>query len=65
MKEIKWAAEKIRDELEDAENYAKKALSWRDSSPELSQLAAGLAQQELTHVDMLHKQAVKLIEAQR
>ena len=38
-------AENIRDELEDAEKYAKKALKWRDASPELSQLAANLAHQ--------------------
>ena len=65
MKEIKWLAENIRDELDDAEKYAKKALKWRDASPELSQLAANLAHQELNHADMLHEQVVRLIKTQQ
>ena len=43
MKEIKWLAENIREELEDAEKYALKALKCKDQNKEMSQTLAGLA----------------------
>ena len=64
MKEIKWLAENIREELEDAEKYALKALKWKDDRKDLSQTLAGLSKQELTHSELLHDQAVRLIKEQ-
>lgn len=65
MKEIKWIAERIREELEDSESYAKAALKYKDSDRDLAQTVAGLAKQELTHSELLHDQAVRLIRNQR
>ena len=64
MKEIKWIAESIEEELEDAEKYAKAALYNKHTDPEMSKLCADLAKQELMHSELLHNQAVKLIKAQ-
>ena len=65
MKEIKWIAENIREELEDAEKYATAALKYKDTDWDLSQTLAGLAKQELTHSELLHNHAVKLIKEYR
>lgn len=64
MKEIKWIAERIREELEDAEQYAKTALKYKDTNKDLAQACADIAKQELTHSEILHTQAVRLIKAQ-
>ena len=65
MKEIKYIAERIREELSDAEGYAKHALKWKDTDRELSQTLAELSKQELAHSDSLHHQAVRLIRKQK
>jgi chromosome segregation ATPase len=63
MKEIKWIAENIHDELEDAEKYAKAASKYKESDRELARLCATLAEEELTHADRLHREAVRVIKA--
>ena len=65
MKEIKYIAERIREELEDAEGYAKHALKYKDTDREMSQALAELSRQELAHSESLHHQAVRLIKKQR
>lgn len=65
MKKIKRIAERIREELEDSESYAKDALKYKDSDRDLAQTVAGLAKQELTHSELLHEQAVRLIKEQQ
>ena len=65
MKEIKWLAEQIEEELEDAENYAWKAQHYRDADTELARTCAELSRQELKHSEMLHEQAARLIRAHR
>ena len=65
MKEIKYIAERICEELEDAEGYAKHALKYKDTDREMSQALAELARQELSHSETLHHQAVRLIREQR
>lgn len=65
MKSIKILSEQIREELEDAEKYAKAALYNKHLDSELSQVYAELARQELAHSQMLHNQAVRLIKAER
>lgn len=61
MKEIKWLAENIREELEDAEKYAKAALKHKDDNRPLSAALADLARQEIEHSEILHSHAVKII----
>lgn len=65
MKEIKHLAEYIREELHDAEKYAKAALKTKDTYREMSQAFAELARQELSHAEALHHQATALIRKQR
>jgi DNA-binding HxlR family transcriptional regulator len=62
MKEIKWLAENIREELEDAEKYAKAAIKYKDTDRSLSMALADLAKQELGHSEVLHTHAVKIIK---
>ena len=62
MKEIKHLVEDIREELEGAEHYAKVAVKLKDTNQANSNEYAEMARQELSHVDRLHKMAVKAIE---
>lgn len=65
MKEIKWLAEQIEEELEDAEKYALKAQHYKDLDPEMSRTCAELSRQELKHSEMLHENVVRLIKKHR
>lgn len=65
MKEIKYIVKQIRDELEDAEKYAKTAAKLKDTSSTDAATYSDLARQELSHVDSLHKMAVRMIEKQK
>lgn len=65
MKEIKMLAGHIREEMNDAETYAKLALRYKDDDRSLSQTFEKLAEQELDHADMLHAQAARLIADKR
>lgn len=65
MKEIKLLSKHIREELQDAENYAKLALRYKDDDRSLSQAFEKLAGQELDHADILHAQASRLIKDKR
>ena len=65
MKEIKYTAERIREELEDAEHYAMKALKFKDKDSEMARTLETISKQELGHVEMLHGQAERLIREQR
>lgn len=63
MKEIKMLVEKIREELEDAEKYAKCAAKYKDSDRELASTFYTLAGEELGHMEKLHTQAARIIKA--
>lgn len=65
MKQIKEIVESIHEELEGAEGYAKMATLYKDSDRSLSETYATIASQELSHVDSLHAQVVRLIKAQQ
>ena len=65
MKMIAEIVEDIREELECAEHYAKKATQYKEQDRRLAGIYANLANQELSHVDALHTQAVRLIQDQR
>lgn len=63
MTEIKLLMEHIEDELEDACTYAKLALEYKATDPEMAQLFYKLSGEEMTHMDALHKSVVSHIDA--
>lgn len=65
MKMIAEIVEDIREEMDGAEHYAKKAAQYKDQDRRLAGMYADIANQELNHVDALHTQAVRLIQDQR
>lgn len=65
MKLIADIVKDIREELEGAEHYAKLATEYKDENHSLADTYATMAAQELNHVDMLHAQVVKIIQAYR
>ena len=65
MKMIAEIVEDIREELDSAEHYAKKATQCKGMDDRLASMYATMSAQELAHVDTLHEQAVRLIQAQK
>ena len=65
MKIIKNIVENIREEMEGAEHYAKLATQYKDEDRALADTYCKLADAELSHVDALHSQAVRLIRDQK
>ena len=65
MKDIKCLVEFIAEELEDAEKYAKKAMHYKESNRKLAETYSLLAEEELRHSELLHKEVVTMIEAHK
>ena len=65
MKIIQKLSEYIKEELEGAECYAKKALKYREEYPTLAKTLYDMSIDEMKHVDLLHGEVVKLIENYR
>lgn len=65
MKKIKLLMEHIEDELCDAHTYAELALEYRTTDPETAELFYKLSGEEMNHMNALHKNVVRLIEAHR
>lgn len=65
MKEIKELVEHINEEMEDSEEYIKLALHHKDTDARLADTYARLAGEEMNHSELLHGQAVRLIEEHR
>lgn len=65
MKIIKCLAEKIEEELNDAQSYADMAQRWKEEQPETADLFLELSQEEMGHMEKLHNEAVRLIEEHR
>ena len=65
MKMIKKLVEMIEEELEDARNYAKCALKHKEENISMANTFYELSLDEMRHADMLHGEAIKLIEAHR
>lgn len=55
-------ADKMADELEDAEDYIREALIWRDTCPDVAALFMELSKEEMRHSDRLHDAAVREID---
>ena len=65
MKIIKKLSKMIEDELEGAECYIKSALEYQEEYPELAKMFYTLSQEEMGHMEKLHKAVVVLIENYR
>lgn len=65
MKIIKKIVKMIDEELGDAKKYAECALKEKDGNPALANLFYTLSLEEMKHMNMLHGEVVKLIEAHK
>ena len=65
MKIIKVMAEKIKEELKDAESYIDLATEWKKDQPEAADLFAELSAEEMGHANKLHGKVTEMIEAYR
>ena len=61
MKEIKELSKRIKEELEDAEWYAKAAIEHKIENPELAETYHHIAREEVAHSNLLHDRVVALI----
>ena len=62
MKIIKTLAEKIEEELHDADAYIDLAMAWRDEEPDSAEMFYQLSIEEMGHVDKLHSDVASLID---
>lgn len=65
MKVIKDIVKNMREEIEDAEKYAWAAVRAKAEHPDLAEVYNRLANAEIEHTGMLHKQAVEIIDKYR
>ena len=61
MKIIKCIAEKIQEEVKDANAYIDLAMEWKSDQPEAAAIFAQLSTEEIGHADRLHGLVVSLI----
>lgn len=65
MKIIEKLSDMIEEEISDAWKYARCYQQYREEEPELARTFSQLSLEELTHVDRLHAQVVRLIKDYR
>lgn len=65
MKLIQMLCEMVDDEISDAHKYAKCALEYKDTHPNLSKVFFDLSGAEMQHMTILHTEVAKLIEKYR
>lgn len=65
MKLIKELSEMIEEELDGACEYAKDALKYKDDHPALAKAFYDISLDEVKHINMLHDETKKIIEAHR
>lgn len=61
MRIIKDLSKRIKEELHDAEGYAKLALEHKMDQPELAEAYHRLAKDEIGHANLLHEKVVSMI----
>ena len=65
MKIIKCIAEKIQEEVRDADAYINMAMEWKPEYPEAADLFFQLSTEEMGHADRLHGVVASLIKKYR
>nr|DAM33508.1 MAG TPA: hypothetical protein [Caudoviricetes sp.] len=65
MEDIKGLMRHVREEVADAKHYIKDALAVKATNPETADLYYRLSGEELTHMNALHKDVVRLIDDYR
>jgi rubrerythrin len=65
MKIIKCIAEKVEEELHDADAYIELAMRWKSEEPDTADLFYELSVEEMGHVEKLHEEVKELIEEYR
>ena len=65
MEDIKCLMRHVREEVADAKHYIKDALAVKTTNPETADLYYRLSGEELTHMNTLHKDVVRLIGEHR
>lgn len=65
MKLIKELTERIEEEIDGAEEYVKEAIKLKLEHPSLAKTLYDISNQEMSHIEMLHAEVVKLIEEHR
>ena len=65
MKIIKCIAEKIEEELHDADAYIELAMSWKAEQPDAASVFYELSLEEMGHVEKLHDEVTALISDYR
>ena len=65
MKIIKCIAEKIEEELHDADAYIDLAMRWKTEEPDTADLFYELSLEEMGHMEKLHEEVAELIEEYR
>lgn len=62
MEIIDKMTEKITDEIHDAACYAKMAMEYHDSHPDLARMLYEISLEEMDHMRRLHDATVEIIE---
>lgn len=62
MRIIKELSKRIKEELHDAESYAKMAIEHKDDYPDLAEAYHHLAKEEIQHANLLHEKVVAMIK---
>ena len=65
MEIIKILSEKMTDEINDAEEYEKLALQYKDEHPDMARNLDMISHQEMEHMNILHNSAVAIISKYR
>lgn len=65
MREIKQLMEHIESEIEDAHTYAALAVEYKSRDKATADLYRALSDEEMTHMNRLHKAVERLIESWR
>jgi len=65
MQIIKCLSKHIEEELQDADTYIELAMKWQKEQPDTAEVFYELSIEEMKHVDMLHQDVVRLIQAYR